>query len=206
MKRMLSVMFALLAALTTLLLVAQEQDGEVSTEVDSPVNSVNPADDEMWQWMIGEWEGRSESAMGKSEDWMKFEWDLHDQFLVTEVRSVAAELNPEVIASMAKEQGTSEDAVRQMMSAPYSAKGFSTIDPQSGEITGYWFDSYRGIFKGSEIREDDRITMRMQQINGNVVIERSAEKVGVDKMVGTFKSTLPDGEVIEGTFEAVRKR
>lgn len=203
MKKTLLVMFALLAALTTLLLIAQEK--EMSAEEEKLVAALNPSDDEVWQWMIGEWEGGSESAMGKSEDWMKFEWDLNSQFLTSEVRSTAAELNPEMVSKIAAEQGKTEAEIQKMMSAPYWAKGYATFDYQSGEIVSYWFDSHRSIYKGSETRSGNTITMHMKQLNGMITVERTAEKVSNDKMVGTFRSTLPDGQVIEGGFEATRK-
>ncbi len=203
MKRTLLVMFVLFAVLTALLLVAQEK--ETSAEKAAPMGDMNPTEDEVWQWMIGEWEGWTESPMGKSEDWMKFEWDLNKQFLVTHVKSAMSQPNPEMLKQMAQEQNRPEEAVREMITAPYWVKGYATLDHKTGDIVSYWFDSYRGIYKGTETREDNKITMRMEELNGNVIIERTAEKVSKDKMVGTFKNTLPDGNVIEGRFEATRR-
>lgn len=163
-----------------------------------------PADDALWNWMIGEWEGWSESPMGKTEDWMKVEWDLNQKFLVTTVNSTITQPNDDMIKMMAKIQGMPEEAARQMITTPYLGKGYATKSPQSGEIISYWFDSFRGIYKGSETRDGNKISMKMVEINGAITIERTAEKVTDDKIVGRFKNTTPQG-VIEGRFEAIRK-
>jgi hypothetical protein len=203
MKRTLFIMFVLFAVLTALLLVAQEK--ETITDKASPLGNINPAQDEVWQWMIGEWEGWTESPMGKSEDWMKFEWDLNNQFLVTQVKSTITEPNSEMLNQIAQAQNQPLEQVKEKITAPYLGKGYATYDYKTGEITGYWFDSYRGIYKVAEKRDGNKITMRMEELNGNIIIERTAEKVSEDKMVGTFKNTLPDGNIIDGKFEATRK-
>jgi len=81
--------------------------------------------------------------------------------------------------------------------------GYATIDPASGTRTGYWFDTYRGFYKSTETRDGNKLSMKSE---GPVTIERTAEKVGEDKMVGTFRVTGPDGKAIEGKWELMRKK
>ena len=42
-----------------------------------------PLTDELFQWMVGEWEGTTASAEGKSQDWQKVEMSLDNQFVTT---------------------------------------------------------------------------------------------------------------------------
>jgi hypothetical protein len=201
MKRAGIIMFVLLAALTTLLLIAQEKQGSAFKA--TPITTINPED--TWHWMIGEWEGWSESQLGRSKDQLKFEWDLNNQFLLTEVKSIMTKLNPEAIQKMAKEQNKPMVEIQRMLSTPYRAKGYATLDYQTGEFVSYWFDSHRNVYAGSETRTEDTISIRMKELNSMVTIERTIKRVGKDKMVGTFRNTLPGGKMIEGQFEAIRK-
>jgi hypothetical protein len=201
MKRTFLVMFILLAALTTLLLIAQEKETSAGKTMD--ISPVNPADDEVWQWMIGNWSGWSESPMGKTQDWIKCEWDLNQQFLVTHVKSEVTEPNIKLLQKMAEERNTTVDEITRLMSAPYSGKGYATID-RHGEISNYWFDSSRRIYDGVEVREGNKVKMIWKEIGGSVVIERTVEKVAEDKMAGTFKNIFTNGTIIKGRFEATR--
>ena len=201
MKRAIIVMFALLAVLTTLLLIAQERESPVEGVTSRTI--INPAEDGMWQWMIGNWSGWSESPLGKTQDWIKCEWDLNQQFLLTHIKSQMTEPNREVLQRMAEKHNTTADEIIKMILAPYSGKGYSTID-QNGEINCYWFDSLRRVYNGSEIRNGNVVKMICREVGGNIVIERTFEKRGENKLTGTFKNTLPDGQVIEGRFEAIR--
>jgi len=201
MKRTFLVMFALLAALTTLLLIAQ--DKEISAEKTVRITTINPADDEVWQWMIGNWSGWSESPIGKTQDWISCKWDLNQQFLVTHVKSEVTEPNHKILRRMAEERYTTVDEITKMMLAPYAGKGFATIDP-SGEINSYWFDSLRRIYQGFETREGNKVKVIWKEVGGGIAIERTFEKVAEDKMAGTFKNIFPNGRIMEGRFEATR--
>lgn len=200
MKRTFMAMFVLLAALTTILLLAQEK---LTTPSKISSSIIDPAEDGVWQWMIGNWSGWSESPLGKTQDWIKCEWDLNQQFLLTHIKSQMTEPNRENLQKIAEKHNTTTDAIIKMTLAPYSGKGYSTID-QNGEINCYWFDSLRRIYSGSETRNGNVVKMVWKEVDGNIVIERAFEKVGQDKLTGTFKNTLPDGQVIEGRFEATR--
>jgi hypothetical protein len=137
-----------------------------------------PIEDPFWESLIGKWEGWSESPEGKSQDEVEFEWELHKQFLKTKVTS-------------------------KMNEKEYKSTGYATLDPATGARLGYWFDTYRGFSKSTETRDGNKIMMKSE---GPVTIERVAEKVGEDKMVGTFRVTAPDGSVVEGKWELMRKK
>lgn len=138
---------------------------------------VSPIQDPFWDSLIGKWEGWSESQMGKSTDEVEFEWELQKQFFKTKVEAKSGEMN-------------------------YKMIGYSTKDPATGKITGYWFDTFRLVYTSTETREGNKVTMRIE--GGPGPIERTYEKVGDDKLVGTFKVMTPNGP-IEGRSELMRK-
>lgn len=132
--------------------------------------------DAFWESLIGKWEGWSESPMSKSADEVEFEWELQKQFFKTKVEVKSGEMT-------------------------YKMVGYSTIDA-AGKITGHWFDSRRLVYTSTETREGNKVTMRID--GGPGPIERVYEKIGEDKLVGTFKVTM-NGQTIEGRSELTRK-
>lgn len=134
--------------------------------------------DAFWESLIGKWEGWSESPMGKSNDEVEFEWELQKQFFKTKVEVKSGDMT-------------------------YKMVGYSTMDAKTGKITGHWFDSWRVVYTSTETRNGNKVTMRIE--GGPGPMERSYEKIGEDKLVGTFKVTGPDGKVIEGRSELTRK-
>jgi len=137
-----------------------------------------PIQDAMWESLVGKWEGWSESPMGKSTDEVEFEWELQKQFFKTKV-----------------EVKNSDTA--------YKIVGYSTMDPKTGKITGHWFDTARIVYTSSETRNGNKVTIRIE--GGPGPVERTYEKVGNDKLVGTFKATTADGKTVEGRSELTRK-
>lgn len=137
-----------------------------------------PLQDAMWESLIGKWEGWSESPMGKSTDEIEFEWELQKQFFKTKVEAKSGEMN-------------------------YKIVGYSTMDPKTGKITGYWFDTARLVYTSTETREGNKVMLRIE--GGPAPVERVYEKVGDDKLVGTFKVMVPGGQTIEGRSELMRK-
>ena len=135
-----------------------------------------PLQDAFWESLIGKWEGWSESPMGKSTDEVEFEWELQKQFFKTKVEVKSGEMN-------------------------YKMVGYSTIDA-AGKITGHWFDSWRLVYASTETRNGNKVTMRIE--GGPGPVERTYEKIGEDKLVGTFKVTM-NGQTIEGRSELTRK-
>ncbi|MEK7729475.1 MAG: hypothetical protein AAB354_13755 [candidate division KSB1 bacterium] len=138
--------------------------------------AMTPIQDAFWESLIGKWEGWSESSMGKSADEVEFEWELQKQFLKTKVEAKSGEMT-------------------------YKMVGYSTIDA-TGKITGHWFDSWRLVYASTETRNGNKVTMRIE--GGPGPVERTYEKVGEDKLVGTFKVTM-NGQTFEGRSELTRK-
>jgi hypothetical protein len=169
MKKTLAILLAVLACLSLVVeplpLMAQEM---------APPPQLNDA---LWESLTGDWEGWSESPMGKTEDKVEIEWGLQRQFLIVRVTTKTSE-------------------------AAYKMTGYSTIDSKTGKIMGYWFDSFRNIYKSTETREGNKFTIKWE---GPQTFERTYEKAGNDKLVGTFKDVDPSGKVVEGRTEMTRK-
>jgi hypothetical protein len=99
----------------------------------------------------------------------------------------------------------SKEDMDKMKDMVYKGMGPTTINPQTAEVVGYWFDNWRGMYKGAGKREGNKITMRWEGTMGTS--ERTIEKVSDDKMVMTFKEKDPTtGKEIEGRTELTRKK
>lgn len=157
---------------------------------------VSLKNDPWMKWMIGEWEGTTESPMGTSKDWMKLEFALDGQFVIAHYKSEATTVNKE----MAMQMGMTEE----QMKAPYSGMGVFTLDPKTGEAVDYWFDNWRSISSGKGKRVDNVETTNWESAMGSEV--RTLEKKGENDMVMTFKMTMAGSDqAMEGKTVLKRK-
>jgi len=141
-----------------------------------------PLQDDFYDWMIGEWEGTTESTAGKAADEMKVDWDLEHPF-----------------ADMHYKQKMGEGAAALV----YKGRGMLTVNPQSKEYIGHWFGSFRDISTGKGTRTGNKVTMTWE--GGAGPETRTIEKVSDDKMVMTFKGVGADGKEMSGTTTLTRK-
>ncbi|MGH7496020.1 MAG: DUF1579 family protein [bacterium] len=169
------ILLFVLMAIFTLPLLAQQKDVPPSEKGSGP--ALQPLEDALWASLVGEWRGWSEDAAGRSEDEMEVEWELHKQFLRTKVT--------------AKVQGME-----------YKLVGYATKDQATGAITSHWFDTFRGVYRGTEARSGNKFTLKME---GPATVERTCELIDNNKLVGTYKVVQPNGQVVEGKFELLRK-
>jgi hypothetical protein len=200
MKRDLMLVVAVLV-LFSLPLLGQEK--EKPKEAAPSVAPPTALADDMCAWMIGEWEGWSETPMGKATEWDKFGWSLDNQFVMMNTTSKTTEMTEEQKKKAAEMYGMTKEDVEKMIGMTYKGMGPLTVNPGTGEYLGYWFDNWRGIYKGTGKREGNKITMTWESPMGSEV--RTTEKVDENKMVITFKSTDPKGSVTEGKTELTRK-
>jgi hypothetical protein len=159
-----------------------------------------PLEDDLCKWMIGDWEGTTEWTMGKANDEMEVDWDLERQFVGIHYKQKNAETDPAKLEAMAKAMGITKEQAQM----PYKGQGFMTINPQTKEYIGFWFDSFRIFSQGKGTRAGNKITMTWTDVTGTA--ERTIEKAGEDKLVMTFKNMDPQGKVVaEGTTTLMRK-
>ena len=165
------ILFVALIICISLPLMAQEKE-----KPEAPPPPPKPLGQE-WDWMVGEWEGWSESPMGKSKEWEKIEFTLDRQFLMIQASS-------------------------EYDGMTYKGGGVTTVDPKTGELVGFWFDNLRGIYKGKGKLEGNKSTMTWVGPMGKST--RIIEKVSEDEHTVTVKMTGPDGKETEA--KTVMKR
>jgi hypothetical protein len=175
----------------------KKEKKEMAMEAGTEMMPPSSLDNDPWMsWMVGEWEGTSESPMGTSNDWMKLELALGGQFCIAHYKSEVVTVNKE----MAEAMGMTEE----QMKMPYSGMGVFTVDPKTGKSINYWFGSMRDISTGKGSREGNIETTEWKSKMGTEV--RTVEKVNENEMVMTFKMTMGDSdEVMEGKTVLKRK-
>lgn len=201
MKRLSVVLLAVVVSIS-LPLLAQEK--EIAKKEMPSMAPPEPLDDNWSKWIVGEWEGWSESAMGKAKDWMKVELGLDNQFLITKYKSKMTEMTAEQMQNIKKAMNMSNEEIEKMQSSGFKGLGIQTIDPTNGEIVGHWFDSWRNMSKGKGKLEGNKEIMEWSGEMGSGT--RITEKVSDNKLVVTEKWTMPDGSVMEGKSEMTRKK
>ena len=167
--------------------------------------------DDAWsKWLVGSWQGTAKSDFGGHKDWVKgscqmnFELTLNDQFLVRKGRSQITGLSDEYIKQL-KGQNLSDSDIEKIRNSSFESTEFYTINPKTGEITGYLFDSLRCIAKGTGKRQGNKeIINWVWSGQGQGSSVRVTEKISDDKFVATEKYTLPDGSIMEDKLEMTR--
>ncbi len=182
-------------------LSAQEQ--ELHPE-DMPMAPPQPLNDSWSKWMVGEWAGTTTTEMGKSEDWMKVELAINNQFVLFHYRSKTVEVAPEMIKQMAQQMKISEEKARQIMMTEYQGMGISTRDPKTDKMVGYWFDGYRDIAQGNGMVEGEKSKMHWK--SPMVDLERVTEMVDENTMKITFSGKDVMGNVFTGTSLFKRRK
>jgi hypothetical protein len=167
-------------------------------------------DDNWSNWLAGEWQGTAKSDFGKNKDWakgncrMNFEFALNGQFLVRKGQSEITSLSEEYIKQL-KGMNLSDSDIDKIRNSSFESLEIYTIDPKTGEIIGYLFDSLRCIAKGTGKRDGNKEIMNWTwsgQGQGESI--RITEKINDDKFITTEKYTMPDGSIMEDRVEMTR--
>jgi hypothetical protein len=174
------------------------QESETSPQSDMPMTPPQPLNNDWQNWLIGEWQGTSESTMGKSDDWMKIEKGIDGQFLIMHYTGKTIEIKPDALKQMAKEMNISEDQAKEIAHQEYKGLGITTVNPMSGEIMGYWFDSYRDVSEGKGSYEGNTSTITWTSKYMGTM-KRTTEKLGDNKMKITFSGKDTKGNPYEGS-------
>ena len=163
-------------------------------------------DDDWSRWLVGEWEGPFESAVGKGKNWMEIELCFNGRFLITKYRSRVPKITPERVQHLKETMGVSDKDIKNMQGSIYKGLEFRTIDPSTGEVFGQWFDNRRSMFKGRSRWEENKEIMEWEWPEQKISIIRIIEKVSDDKFIMTGKWTMPDGSVMNDKTEMTRKK
>jgi hypothetical protein len=170
--------------------------------------------DEDWiRWMIGEWESAGESDNGPFKNWvkarglLKVEMGLCGQFLMMWKTGGAAELSDEYAGYLKKTMGAGDQYIEGLRKSRFANLELQTIDPGTGGIIGYLFDSWRCVAAGSGSREKNIETMEWKwSAAGRGSSRRITEKLDNDRFIITENYILPDGGVMEDRTRMTRRR
>ncbi len=201
MKRIPVILLAVVM-ITSLPLMSREQ--EPAKEAKHPMFLPTPLDDDWTKWIVGQWEGSGESDAGKGKGLIKIELDLNGQFLIMHGDFQLTEVNPEYIK---KTMHASNEEIEQFRGSPYKSMQLYSVDPKTGEILGYLFDSLRCVAIGKGKRRGNKEIIEWQwSAQGVGTSIRTTEKVNNDKVIISEKYTLPNGNTMNDRWEMIRRR
>lgn len=200
MKRML-VLLLVMGVSSATPLFAQGTDN--SSQSAPPSVLPKPLDDEMLKWMIGEWEGWSESKFGKSQVWQQAELGLDGQFIVLQYTAKTVQQSPEQAKAAAVAFGMPLSDIEKLKNTVGKGLVYLTTDPKTGEVGLDQYTNIREVYKATGKREGDKIVFTYEGTlgSGKFTIEKAAN----DKMVLVDVSKVPSGEVVESRSEMIRK-
>jgi hypothetical protein len=185
---------------------AINKDNEITKESGSSTFQPKPLDDEWSKWLVGEGKfdfGEAESIIKSV---MKAELGLNGQFLILKYES---EFTDEHKEEPKKSMETSNQEAEKYKRLTHKEIELSTIDPKTGGVIGYLFDSLRCIAQGKGRRQGNKEIMEWKwNCSGHEATSvRTTERISDDKIVMTEKYIAPDGSVwMEGSAEALRKK
>jgi hypothetical protein len=172
-----------------------------------------PLDDEWSRWLIGEWESSGESDLPGFKSWvkgtgrMKAELGVGGQFLVMTKQGEVAQISDEYLQYLRQSMHTSEDQIEKLRRMKFAEVDFRTIDPRTGGIVAYLFDSWRCVATGTGTCDGNKEVIEWKwSAGGQGTSVRTTERVNEDKFIVTEKYTLPDGGTMEDRVRMVRKK
>jgi hypothetical protein len=166
--------------------------------------------DDWNKWLVGSWQGTAKSDFGEHKDWAKgdcglnIELVLNGQFIIRKGHSQVTCLSDEYIKQL-KEQRMSDSDIEKIHNSTFESLEVYTIDPKTGEITAYLFDSLRCVAKGIGNHKGNKETINwVWSVQGQGTSTRVTEKISDDKFICTEKYTMPDGSIMEDKGEMYR--
>jgi hypothetical protein len=204
---------------------AINEEKEMPKESGSSSFQPKPLDDDWSKWLVGEWKpvsGESDWLTDESGNAVKIDVDeeetgsikvefgLNGQFLI--MRGISGEMTDEqkklFKETLKKKRNASDENIERFLSMPYKSLEFYTIDPKTGEVIGYMFDSQRCIAEGRGRRQGNKEIMEWvwsataQGATSVSVIE----KINDNKFTYNHKYILPNGNKMEDKVEMTRKK
>lgn len=197
----------LLVAMVGVTSCAINKEKEIAKGIKPSSFQPKPLDDEWSKWLLGQWEGSGESDAGTGKGWSNIEFGLNGQFLIMKSEGEITELTAEQIQYLRDTLHASDEDIERFRSSTFKELQIHTIDPKTGEVIGYLFDSLRCIAEGRGKREGNKEIMEWkwsgtaQGASSTSIIER----VNDNKIIVTVKYTLPDGSTMEDKGQVTRK-
>ena len=183
---------------------AMEQEKK---KVQENVPSLTPPqglEDEWSRWLIGEWDILAESDLPGFTCWVKgtgrvkAELGVGGQFLVVTKQGEVAQLSDEYVQYLRRNMHASEDQIERLRTMKFAEVDYRTIDPRTGGIVAYLFDSWRCVATGTGTCDGNKEVIEWKwSAGGQGTSVRTTEKVNKNTFVVTEKYTLADGGTME---------
>jgi hypothetical protein len=200
------------------------EENETAKESGSTSFQPKPLDDEWSKWLVGEWKvvsGKSsvtdESGKvskidldGQGAGSFKIEFGLNGQFLIMRGSSgeMTNEQKKQIKDAFKETTNASDKDIERFLSMPYKSLQIQTIDPKTGEVIEYLFDSQRCIAQGRGRRQGNKETIEWKwsaTAQGATSVS-IIEKINDNKFTYNHKYTLPNGNKMQDYVEFTRKK
>ena len=184
------------------------QEKEMAKESGTPSFQPKPLDDEWSKWLVGQWEGSAESDAGTGKLWTKIDFGLNGQFLIMNTECEITEISDEQRQYLKDTLRASDEDIEKYRSSIFKELQIHTIDPKTGKVVGYLFDSMRCIAEGRGRRQGNKeiIEWKWSVTAQGATSVRIIEKINDNKFTINHKYTLPDGSKMEDKIEMTRKK
>jgi hypothetical protein len=170
-------------------------------------------DDEWSRWLIGEWESAAESDLPGFKCWvkgtgrMKAELGVGGQFLVVTRQGEVAQVSDDYLQHLRRNMHAAEEEIEKLRKMKFAQVDYRTIDPRTGAIVAYLFDSWRCVATGTGRCDGNKEIIEWKwSAGGQGTSIRTTERISRDKFVVTEKYTLPDGGTMEDRAQMVRTK
>ena len=221
------VSIVLLIVMVSMASYAKNEEKETAIESESASFQPKPLDDEWSKWLVGEWKVVSGESFVTDESGkvvkididdvdeqgaggFKIEFGLNGQFLI--MRGSSGEMTDEQkkqIKDVSKEMtNASDEDIERFLSMPYKSLQIQTIDPKTGEVIEYLFDSQRCIAQGRGRRQGNKEIMewKWSATAQGATSVNIIEKIHDNKFTYNHKYILPNGKKMEDKAEFTRKK
>ena len=214
---------SLLVIMVSVTSCAINQEKEMPKKSGSASFQPKPLDDEWSKWLVGEWKvvsGKSSVAdeSGKvakidideeETGGFKIEFGLNGQFLITRGSGgqMTDEQKKQIKDAFKETTNASDEDIERFLSMPYKSLQIKTIDPKTGEVIEYLFDSQRCIAQGRGKRQGNKEIIEwvwFATAQGATSISIT-EKINDNKFTYNHKYILPNGNKMEDKVEFTRK-
>jgi len=172
-----------------------------------------PLDDDWSRWLVGQWEVTAESDLAQFKSWVKgrgrmnVELVLGGQFIVMTSAGQITELSDEYVQYLKKNLHASDEDIRELGNMHFGDLELRTIEPGTGRIVAYLFDSWRCVAKGTGKLEGNREIIEWEwSVAGQGTSLRVTEKLSNDRFIVVERYTLPDGGIMQDKSQMIRNQ
>jgi hypothetical protein len=192
---------------------ATNQEKKAAEEGVLTLEPPGPLDDEWSRGLVGEWEISAESDLKEFKNWVKGKGrmravlGLGEQFLIVKMDGVTSEISEEYSRYLRDTAHASEQDIEALRNLAFEHLELRTIDPTTGAVVGYLFDSWRCVAQGTGTRKGNTEVMEWEwSVGGRGTSVRTTERISDDKLTATEIYTLADGSTMEDRAQMIRRR